>query len=158
MKQNAFCPISDKTINEKVTRFNAMFTVLIIIAFSITANVFLVLFLAIDFFLRAIDYGKYSLVGIFSTYLVKLFSTRPNIINAGPKIFATRIGLFLSSLIVISFLLSLNWLTYILAGTLGLFSFLESAFGICVACKIYPFVYKLFYKESVANNYLKFNS
>jgi hypothetical protein len=33
-----------------------------------------------------------------------------------------------------------------LAGLLGLFSFLEAAFGFCVACEIYPFVYRLLYK------------
>lgn len=158
MKQYAFCPISDKKVNEKVTRINAFFTLLILITFSISPNVFLVLFLAIDFFIRATDYGKYSPVGISSTNLVKLFSDSSHLINAGPKLFAARIGLFLSILLVLSFLLNLNWLTYTLSGTLGFFSFLESAFGICVACKIYPFVYKLFYKNNISNNYLKFYS
>ena len=69
-----------------------------------------------------------------------------NKINAGPKIFAARIGLVLSSLVILTFILNVNWLAFVLTGILGLFSFLEGTLGLCIACVIYPFVYKLFYK------------
>ncbi len=155
MKQNAFCPISDKQVNEKVTRINALFTVLIILSFSIMPNIYFVLFLAIDFFIRAFDYGKYSPVAISSTKVVQAFSINSQLINAGPKLFAARIGLILSTILVLSFTLGLNGLTYTLCGILGLFAFLEFAFGLCVACKIYPYVYKMFYKDNFSKTFLK---
>ena len=71
------------------------------------------------------------------------------LINAGPKIFAARIGLVLSSLIILANLTGIGWLAFGIASILGLFSFLEAVFGICVACEIYPFVYKLFYERNL---------
>ena len=87
---NAFCPISDKQINENITRVNALFTVLIIIVFSIKPNIFLALFLTVDFFIRAIDAGKYSPLGISSKNIIKLFSIKTQLINAGPKLFCSQ--------------------------------------------------------------------
>ncbi len=155
MKQNAFCPISDKQVNEQVTRLNALLTVLIIITFSIIPNLFLALFLVTDFIIRASNYSKYSPIAVFSTNVVKLFSVSPQLINAGPKIFAARIASFLSALLLVSFALNLNVLSYSLSGILGLFAFLEFAFGWCVACKIYPYVYKMFYKDNFNSNFIK---
>lgn len=146
MKTNAFCPISDKRINERVARVNAAFTVFLLVLFVLTGSVFLILFLTFDFLLRATSYSKFSLVGISSKNIVRYLPFDIHLINAGPKIFATRIGLVLSSLIFLANLADIGWLAFGIAGILGLFSFLEAAFGICVACEIYPVIYRLFYE------------
>jgi hypothetical protein len=57
------------------------------------------------------------------------------------------VGTFLSVLVVMSFLWDNGTLANALAMVLGLFCFLEAAFGYCVACKIYPFVYRYLYKD-----------
>jgi hypothetical protein len=57
-----------------------------------------------------------------------------------------RIGLIFSCLIIISFVLNSFLPAYSLTGVQLLFSFLEAAYGICVACEIYPFVYRILYK------------
>lgn len=147
MKTYAICPISDKRINERVARINAAFTVLILILFGFTGSLFLISFLAFDFLLRATtSYSKFSLVGVSSRNIVRYLPFDIHLINAGPKIFAARIGLVLSSLIILANLADIGWLAFGIAGILGLFSFLEAAFGICVACEIYPVIYRLFYE------------
>jgi len=78
---------------------------------------------------------------------VKLLPLEVQLINAGPKIFAARIGLILSSVVLKATVFGLNTLALSVAGVLGLFSFLEVAFGFCVACQIYPFVYNFLYKK-----------
>lgn len=148
MKTNAFCPISDKRINERVARVNAAFTVFLLVLFGLTGSVSLILFLTFDFLLRATSYSEFSLVGISSKNIVRYLPFDIHLINAGPKIFAARIGLVLSSLIILANLAGFSWLAFGIAGILGLFSFLEAAFGKCVACQIYPFVYKVFYDKS----------
>lgn len=148
MKTYAICPISEKTIDERVARSNAVFTVLAIVGFAITLNVFLILFLLVDFFLRSIRYLKFSLIGVASRNIVKYLPSNNHFINAGPKIFAARIGLIFSFLILLSLLFGSHVLVYSLSFILGVFSFLEAAFGICVACEIYPWVYKLLYREN----------
>jgi hypothetical protein len=146
MKSYALCPVSDKKINERVARTNGGFTVLLLLSYGLTQSIIPVVFLAIDFFLRASDFSRYSLVGISSKGIVSYFGWDENIINAGPKIFAARLGFLLSSLILISSVLNAWVPAYVLAGVLGLFSFLEAAFGLCVACEIYPYVYRLLYR------------
>ena len=147
MKSYAFCPISDKQINEGIARLNATFTILILIVFGITQNIFPIAFLMVDFLLRAIPYSRLSLIGITSQNIVRYLSVGENLINAGPKIFAARIGALMAALIIIANILSFFVVSWVLVGILIMFSFLEAVFGICVACEIYPHVYRLLYKK-----------
>ena len=146
MKTYALCPVSDKRIDERVARINAVFTVLILMGSVLTESILPLIFLAVDFLLRASDYSKYSLIGIISKNIVKYFGSDANIINAGPKIFAARLGFVFSGLILILIFLGAYSPALILACVLGMFSFLEAAFGFCIACEIYPFVYRFLYK------------
>jgi hypothetical protein len=146
MKSYSVCPVSDKMINERVARLNGFFTVFLLAIFALTQNIIPVGFLAIDFFLRAFGYSTYSLIGISSENIVKYFGFNDIRINAGPKIFAARIGFVISSLIVIFFVLHLYLAVLTLGVVLGAFSFLEATFGLCVACEIYPFVYRFLYR------------
>jgi hypothetical protein len=146
MKSYALCPVSDKKINERVARINGALTVIFLIVSGLTQSIIPVIFLASDFFLRASDYSRYSLIGISSKGIVSYLGLNANIINAGPKIFAARLGFILSSLVIIFFALNLSVPASALGVVLGLFSFLEAVFGICVACEVYPFVYRLLYK------------
>jgi hypothetical protein len=147
MKTYAICPVSDKRVNERVARLNAVFAVAILLVFGYTNSILLLTFLAVDFLFRATDFSQFSLIGITSRSFVRFLPVREYMINAGPKIFAARIGFILTSLAILSYMLSFMVLSMMLAGILTLFSFLEGAFGFCVACRIYPFVYRLFYKE-----------
>jgi len=146
MKIYAICPVSDKKVNETAARINGAFTLLLLIVSGLTQSVVPLIFLTIDFLFRATDYSKFSVIGITSKGLVKYLGLNENIINAGPKIFAARLGTIFCSLAVISILLNSYGIAISLAVVLGLFSFLEAAFGICVACEIYPFVYRLLYR------------
>jgi len=152
MKTYALCPVSEKKVNERVARVNATFTVLLIAGFLYTQNILFVAFLAIDFFLRTTDRAKYSLVAISSKNIIKYLQVKELMINAGPKIFAARIGLVLSSLIILSYILNAKILAVVIASILGLFSFLEASLGLCVACEIYPYVYRLLYSRNADYN------
>lgn len=146
MRSYALCPVSDKTVNERVARVNGVFTLLFLFFYGITQNILPVVFLSADFLLRASDYSKYSLIGISSKGIVRYFAFHENVINAGPKILAARLGFILCNLIIISFFFSSYLPALALAVILGLFSFLEAAFGLCVACEIYPFIYRVVYR------------
>lgn len=146
MNSYAFCPISDEKINERVTRFNALFTVVVLLAFALTRSIPLLLLLWIDFLLRAIPLSKYSLIAIASRTITRYLPTG-NMINAGPKIFAARVGLLFTTLILLLYLLKFLIAAMVFTGILALFAFLEGVFGICVACIIYPYLYKFTYKR-----------
>ena len=146
MKIYAFCPVSDKKISEQVARLNGGFTVLLLIVFVLSLSIIPVIVLWFDFLMRASDNSKYSLIAITSKSIVRYAGLHEVRINAGPKIFAARLGFIFSSLIVVSLIFNAFLPALVLTGILGLFSFLEATFGLCVACEIYPFIYKFLYR------------
>ena len=149
MNTNAFCPISEKKVDDHVARLNGGITLTLLILFSISSNVIPVLILLVDFALRSGSLSRLSIFSFVSRYVLKTLAVKPEMINAGPKIFAARIGLFFSIAIIVSYILGIDSLVYALSGIFAICAFLESFFGYCVACQIYPFVYKLFYNSDI---------
>lgn len=152
MKLDAICPISDRRVDENVTRFNATFTVLLLLTYAITGSILPIIFLAIDFLTRGAKSPQYSLIAILSNRTVNLIGITPKIINGGPKFFAARIGFIFSIAILFSKVFEATTVGYAFAAVFGLCAFLEAAFGFCVACQIYPFMYKLTYRSTLVNS------
>lgn len=134
------CPITDKRINEQVARLNAVITVLLVILFIVFEFWPGMLFLFIDFMLRGFFDSRYSPVSQLNVVLARQFNLSEKMMNAGPKIFAAQVGMFLSAVSLIAYAMGCGSVCLVIAGMLGFFSFLESAFGFCVACKLYPFI------------------
>ena len=149
MNTYAICPISYKRINENVARSNAFLTVVFFSAYILTSNLFIIGFLLIDFLLRGIELPQYSLFSIVSKKIVHLLSITYKPINAGPKIFAARIGVVFSVSIIISSLFNLNVLAIALTAIFGVCALLEAVVGFCLACQIYPIILKLFYNSNL---------
>lgn len=143
MSSTVFCPISFHKIDENIARLNGLFTTVLIILSGITGSVLPLLFLIIDFFTRSVPKPEYSLLAIISKYITKTLKLKKQPINAGPKIFAARIGLLFSVLAAVFTITGLEIAASITLIAFGACAFLEAAIGFCVACKIYPIVYKL---------------
>lgn len=150
MNTNAICPISNKKIDENVARFNSGLTVVLLVIFVITQNILPIIILLADFFFRSVELSTYSLLANLSKIFINFLGIKKNPINAGPKIFAARIGMVLSTIILISNITGFETASYIFTAIFGFCAFLESAFGYCVACQIYPIVYKLTFKPKNA--------
>jgi hypothetical protein len=150
MNSNAICPISSKKIDENVARFNGGLTVVLLAVFLLTQNIIPIIFLLVDFFLRSAELSAYSPLANLSKYLIQTLGIKKNPINAGPKIFASRIGVIFSSSILISNVIGFETASYVFTAIFGFCAFLESVFGYCVACQIYPFVFRLTYKAKNA--------
>jgi hypothetical protein len=137
------CPVSARRVNENLSRFNASFTVVMSVLFLFTNSPVFLLVLVVDFILRNILEGRLNPVTHFNNYLITIIHIPNHPINAGPKIFAARVGLLLSVLATL-FLFSGNLMAaFIVIGILAVFSFLESVFNFCVACKLYPYLLPL---------------
>ena len=133
------CPISERTINENVSRLNALFTMVLGIFFLISGSFWFLLAMLVDFSFRLVSEGKLSPIIKLNSLLLENFKIKTVIINAGPKIFAARIGWLLSTFSLVLLLLNMPVTALFTASILVFFSFLESVFGFCVACKIYPY-------------------
>lgn len=130
------CPISNEKVNASIVRITAgsVFTVTLL---SLIYSKWLILIILVDFCIRGFIDKKYSLFVKFAHFLGKIFKVGCIWIDEAPKIFAAKLGFVLCLLILISALLNFNLLTLSLYYVLLLCSFLESAFGFCVGCKIY---------------------
>jgi len=137
------CPITDKRIDERVARINGVITVLLVLLFVMFNFWIGLLFLAVDFSIRGFIDSKYSPICHLSKSIAKLMNFKPKLINAGPKIFAAQVGLFLAAMALVGFATGNSMFFLLVAGVLGFFSFLESAFGFCVACQLYPLFRKI---------------
>lgn len=146
MNSNAICPISTNKIDEHIARLNATFTVLLITALILTNNILIATFLLVDFTLRGTENSKYSILSIISKLIVNSLGLKKKPVNSGPKVFAARIGIVFSFLVVLFSILNLQTAALAFASIFGVCAFLESALGFCVACRIYPFVYKFTYR------------
>lgn len=151
MKTTAICPISSKKIDDHVARLNGAFTILFLGVFIFTGNILPIIFLLIDFSLRAGYLSRFSLLAYLSRNIAKSLQLKPLLINAGPKIFAARIGLVFNVSIILSYILGLNSMALVFTGVFGSCAILESVFGFCVACQFYPFVYKLTFHSKIQN-------
>jgi hypothetical protein len=149
MNTYTLCPISDKRINENVARANASLTVILLAVYLFSSNLFVVALLLVDFLLRGLELSQYSPFAIVSKKITQMQKLKPKLINAGPKIFAARIGVFFSFSILVSALFNFNTLAITFAGIFGVCALLEAAVGFCLACQIYPILYKLYYESKL---------
>ncbi len=134
-----FCPVSDRLVNEYVSRLNAFFSLVFASGFLFSGNYWFLIILSLDFALRLLNKGKYSPIIRLNKLIVSKLNLSEKKINAGPKIFAGRIGLTLSILSLLLLIFSFKSAAFTVIFLLGLFALLEFALGLCIACKIYPY-------------------
>lgn len=149
MKTNAICPISNKKTDENVARFNALYTTVLLLLFLTSDNIIPIVFLLFDFSLRGLELAKYSPLAFLSRQSSSALNLKSKIINAGPKLFAARIGILFSLVTLIFYAFGLNSAAIVTASIFGICAFLEASIGFCVACQIYPLIYKLTYNENI---------
>ena len=137
------CPIVNERVDEKIVRLNGLLVFIGIFSFVFFSFKWLILIVTADFFIRVFFGLKNSPI----CYLIKLgldkTHNKPHLINAGPKKFAAKIGLFLTT--TLSFLYIYN---FEMAGQiLGIISLIavgaEVFFNYCVACKVYTIIQRM---------------
>jgi|HubBroStandDraft_2_1064218.scaffolds.fasta_scaffold37209_2 hypothetical protein len=141
--QSVECPVDFVPVNENITRLNAAETLLLAVIWLFTNTPVIPAVLAMDFLLRAANYGRFSPLNVFSGLLVKIFSIPVKPVDRAPKRFAAGVGFVFSLAILI-----LSFTPYILeagivAGILILFAFLEAFFAFCAGCYVYYFLRNL---------------
>jgi hypothetical protein len=142
MKSFSFCPITNKKISKLVVRIHALIVVSTLLAFLITLHIIPGIFLFTDFLVRVLDRPQLSLFGHLARFIAIHLPINQGYENAGPKLFAARIGLLFSAIILFSLLFGSHGVAIITASLFALFAFLEGVFGFCVACLVYPYLAK----------------
>ena len=137
------CPISFSQVNERAVQINAALAIFSIILFFFTSYKWIILVLAIDFFIRGFLNPSYSFYGAISKVILRIFKIKPLMVNAGPKIFAAKIGFIFCCMTSIFYLLDFQKISLIVGSVFVFFAALEAIFRFCMACRIYPLIYKI---------------
>ena len=134
---NASCPISQDLVNAKLTRVYSFLTLLTIIIYAYTPYKEVIYISTLDFFIRIFLGVKYSPICYIIRYVLNVGNFSVNMVNAGPKKFAAKIGLFVTFSLSISYLFDFTSTSIIIAHISILAVGAEAIFGYCIACKIY---------------------
>jgi hypothetical protein len=118
-KISGACPTSTEKVSETGVRLIATMAVIALLVSLFVLqpykayNVALMAFMTVDFGLRGFGYKKYSPLAKLSSAIISVFKLGSKPINAGPKIFAAKIGFFCS--LATAAFLALNWTTAAIA-------------------------------------------
>jgi len=117
----------------------ALFVVALALAFQITGNDYILIFLAYGFAARTLTGPSLSPIGQLVTRVLIPLLRIPNKPVAGPpKRFAQSIGLGFSIAALVTFYLGDSIvITRYLIGTLGLFASIEAFLGFCTGCYVF---------------------
>ena len=131
------CPISFKQVDENAARINALLSAISVALFLVTSYKLIIVFLAIDFFIRGFIDPLYSFYSALSKSFLRATNRKPKLIDGSPKIFAAKMGFVFSVIIIFLSVLDFSLANQIVGIALIFFASLEGVFGYCVGCKIY---------------------
>ncbi len=131
------CPVNFQMLDENQVRIQALLITLTAIGFISTGSIVFVLILLYDFGVRLFISAKMSLYVHVAKLILSLFKIEKSLVDSAPKIFASKIGLLFSSLIIFSLLMDLSNIAIIFAIILAICAGAEALFNYCVGCKFY---------------------
>ena len=146
------CPVSNEQINENVSRVTASLVLSLILLFIITQNILFLAVALFDFSFRIFEKVPVSPI----SWLVRTFFNITNLpkkmINKAPKVFAARLGFFLSAL-ALGLFFFFPLAASVIAGILAVCIFADVAFNFCIGCIIYHYVVYPVYKNKKESNF-----
>lgn len=146
MKQ-LLCPISNEKVNEQTVRLSAFLSILLLIAAFWLNTYFLLILLAVDFFIRAFSRAMVSPLSLLAHWLNQSLKLGERKIDKAPKIFAARLGFIATSVILILQISGQQVAALIAGGIFMLLALLEAALALCLGCAIYTYLVLPFYKS-----------
>jgi hypothetical protein len=131
------CPIVYERVDENLTRINALIVFTGLMFFIFSPAKWIIFFVVSDFAIRVIGGVKYSPICYGIKWSLKKLHEEPHLVNAGPKKFAAKIGLALTSTLSLLYILDYT-LSFEILGIISLTAVgAETFFGYCIACKMY---------------------
>lgn len=139
MLDNIVCPISHVRIGRNVVRINGLVTTGLLVAYVFTRWPWIIVPVGLDYVLRARMSGPTSPMTHLARWLARVLRIPYRAMDKAPKVFASRIGVcFALGGAIAHFVMPgvAPWL----AGTLAVFTALESLADLCVGCVVYTYL------------------
>jgi hypothetical protein len=145
--KHLICPISDEKINEIVVRITAFWVIILTGLFIAFPHPVIPLYLAVDFYIRAFTKLRFSPLSRISFTMYSVFGLPERPIDKAPKMFAARIGLLFSVMILLFTLFGFSAAAVSTAAVLILFAFLECGLNFCAGCWVYTYLVLPIYRN-----------
>jgi hypothetical protein len=131
-------------VDEHAARTVAAGVVLLCIAAITSREAWLLVPLCYGFWARALAGPTLSPLGQFATRVVAPRLTPPKLVAGPPKRFAQAMGVaFSSTAVVLWYGFGLSTAARVVTGLLAGAAFLESAFGICLGCRVFGLLMRM---------------
>jgi len=131
------CPIVYQRVDENLTRVNAFIVFFGLVLFVFFPIKWIIFLITADFLIRVVGGIKYSPICHGIKWSLNKLHEEPHLVNAGPKKFAAKIGLVLTSILSLLYIFDFT-LSYEIIGVISFIAVgAEAFFGYCVACKVY---------------------
>ena len=141
--QSALNAIGIRGVSKNAARLTAGFVAAIALGTALSGWTWVGFLLALDFLPRALGRPKFSPLGRLSGLILSSAKVPDKMVDAAPKVFAARLGLGLTLVIGLLGLGGQFIVPQIMAGMLAVLAGLECGAGFCLACRIYPLVFRV---------------
>ncbi len=138
------CPLNFKQVDSNVSRLSALIVASLVIAYLVTLNIFILLFLGLDFVMKLFLNRGISPVSLIAEFLKEFFKIKENYVDGGAKRLAGFFGLFFVLLLILTHFFA-SW--EVSLGVAAIFltcSLLDVFFDYCLGCKIYFIIKKIY--------------
>jgi len=138
------CPLNFKKVDENASRISALFVSSLVLLYLTSENIYILLFLFVDFVLKLFFNKGMSFIGMLSEFIKDILNIKEKFVDGGAKRLAGFFGLFFVFLLIAmhvfdSFALSLGVVLIFLSCSL-----LDAFFSYCLGCKIYFIIKKIY--------------
>jgi len=128
--------VTKNYVDEHVVKLVALQVIVVTLLILFSRNLYLALFLTLDFAIRAFTHLPSPLAWLAKKIAIS-FHLRLKPVFAAPKKFAATIGFVFSLSISILLFLKLEYAPYSVGSVLGACAFMEAVFNICLGCYVY---------------------
>ena len=132
------CPVSPNTIDKNASRIGATMTAIVLVAYAISGFWPILLLVVADYVVRVFTPYK-APSGWIAGWLARAAKLTPAPMNAGPKIFAWRLG-FITAVVSLVLVPISPTASVIVAALLAALNALDGVFNLCVGCVIYTYI------------------
>ncbi len=149
LKMNSLiCPVSPLRVEANTVRLTALLISAFVAAYLISNSIYFILFICIDFSIRAFTEIKFSPLSWLASTTRRALKLPDNKIDKAPKIFAARVGLIFSLSIIILYVVGLFKTAAAVALVLLFFAMLESFLNFCFGCVVYSYIVLPWYRKN----------
>ena len=131
------CPISSRRVDANMIRVISFQVALFTVILLLTQESFFAWVLFFDFIMRTLRLSRFSLFYVIGQFVLTLWGVAPKLCDESPKRFALYMGLVISMVLVLLFVVGFTSVAMVIATILFVCALLETLLDFCIGCKIY---------------------